>query len=270
MKTRALAMMGLVLGMLAACGGSGNGVTTGGGTGGGTDGGPGGGTDGGSPNVGAEAGIAKGMVLDTRGSPLRGAEVKLCEFPAVSFCASQNTGADGRYSLVLSPGRGWSLYGYVRPQYNGRNYCLELQADTSGVFTSATGVIRNFQWNLVGLKPDASDRSNPYSYYGAYLEVIADDIAVPINPVEITGVPQGPLVDGSTGQTFTISTATGGGVFNIPLGRYLIAAAYAPPGGPKSPLKIRISSGALGPSAVVDFEDQDCILQPKVQVWVAP
>jgi hypothetical protein len=86
--------------------------------------------------------------------------------------------------------------------------CLDLHPDNSDHFGSDAGAIRNFDWRLTGLIPGRETATNyASSYYGAALSVGSGDLnsSLDVQFVQVTFVPQGPLVDGSAGATFSKS-----------------------------------------------------------------
>ena len=208
---------------------------------------------------GATPGKVSGIALDSQGRPLAGAKIDVCNPVYFDSCVSAQTGADGRYSLDLQPTNVWTAYASITKTYNGKAYCLDLSPSSTATFSSADGAVRDFQWKLTGQRPDQSDTTQFASFYGAGLSVADDtgNFAMNDKYVEVTLVPDGPLVDGSAGTTLTLPVGNWNSyvIGNIPLGRYTVSAAYAPPSSAKSQLLVATSSfGQYSSSTVFDFD----------------
>jgi hypothetical protein len=167
---------------------------------------------------------------------------------------------------------------YLAKAFNGKNYCLELRPDSTEHFGSTDGAVRNFEWKLTGMRPGETATDQYLSFYGAGLEVTSDEYVnyIDVRYVHVNLVPQGSLVDGSTGQS--ISGVAGNWkwntIGNLPLGRYSVTAEYAPPSGSRSALRLATSyGGQYANSLVVDFDPDfsgscDATHYPKATVHV--
>src|SRR5438874_1709437 len=152
MSARAMAMVSVMLGMLAACGG---GVSSGGsGADAGTESGTGGG--------GVQPYKVRGAATDAHGSPIPGASLQICNPLYFNSCLTGATATDGRYSFDLPPSNVWNANASISKTFNGRTYCLDLMPDVATTFSSTDGAIRNFSWKIIGLRPDAT-AANEYT-----------------------------------------------------------------------------------------------------------
>ncbi len=218
--------------------------------------------DGGQTNAGGIAAVSDkvaGQATDTRGHPVAGVQITVCNPVFYDSCLKGTTGSDGRYQIDLQPNNVWTVNASITKTFNGQSYCLDLEPDTTETFSSASGAVRNFVWTLQGLRPGKTADGYASSYYGAVLDVSDDtDLGAGwIDPryVQVTLVSQGPIIDGSPGGMLTaISGAWNSfAIGNIPPGRYAVSAAYAPPGGGGGALVVGSSPGQYGASMVIDF-----------------
>jgi hypothetical protein len=259
------------LSVMAACGGS---PSPSGGSPGPSGGGQSGG-DGGTPS-GVQPGVVKGVVIDTQGRPLAGARIAACSTVYAYSCIDRTSGSDGTYSMSLTPLDSWDATASITTTYNARTYCLDLHPNISDHFSSDAGALRNFDWRLTGLVPGRETlTSYASSYYGAALSVGSGDLnsSLDLQLVQVTFVPQGPLVDGSAGATFSKSNANWHelGIGGIPLGRYAVSATYAPPGMASSALVVGTAYGAAySASLVIDFDpDPSGCSNPTSKIYAA-
>src|SRR5216684_758006 len=127
MTARMVVIVSAVVGILAACGGS-TGALSGADAGPGT-GSSGSGADAGTGGSGVQPFKLSGLAVDTKGAPIAGASVKVCNPLYWASCMSGPTGADGRYSFDLPPGNVWEVDTSMQKVFDGRNYCLDLKPD---------------------------------------------------------------------------------------------------------------------------------------------
>lgn len=206
-------------------------------------------TDGGSNTVATEY-VASGSVVDTRGRPLKDVEVVVDnQFLSDSYVTGK-TGSDGRYRIELPPvAATWHVSATHVVEYHGKTYSFPLHPNDDSAFAGNAGGVRDFQWKLKGKRPDDG-------FYGAFVVGYTEigDSSIDVREVELTLVPDGPLVDGSEGETVTgkfVSTGDGDAVQDIPLGRYTITAKT---GG--APLMLRLRNGGTSyeTSITSDFD----------------
>ncbi|MFC4453904.1 carboxypeptidase-like regulatory domain-containing protein [Deinococcus sonorensis] len=246
---------------LAACGGTTSPVNagTGSGTPGKTGGDVGGGNPGGTGGGSTEAWRVKGTAVDTQGRPLEGTQVWM--LPAVhAGVVEVHTDAKGEYETPELTDEPYQAYAWQKVSYHNQTFCLRLAAATSEqykVFSPRDGVIRNFRWQLSGVMPDAN-RDN--AYFGAEVRLMNgywdDTNAVPLTAVvEVTLVPDGPLIDGSAGKTIVKTTTYDDGfVYDVPVGHYQVTATEVRPDGTRVPLVLNPVSGPERYRATLDFK----------------
>jgi hypothetical protein len=229
---------------------------------------------GGGPETGAQAGAVRGVAVDTQNHPLSGAKIDICIGPVFEGCVEGNTAADGSYSLRLTSDYVWYAYGSITKSYNGATYCLPLDVDNPNSFSSPDGAVRNFTWKLSGVVAGQTGDNYPSSYYGATLNAVFD-MSLNANRVRVNFVPNGPLIDGSSGSSFSqiagnwASSAIG----NIPIGVYTVRAEYLQPGGAVVPLRVSLTSTVtdLHPSVTVRFPPDpghSCQIEPEASLYI--
>jgi len=245
----------LAVALLAACGGSAS-----------KSGGPG------DPHPpGPEPGKVKGVALDTQNRPLSGATIDVCSSVFWESCVSGSTGSDGSYSVTLTPTNVWRADGSITRNYDGKAFCLPLAIDNDNTFASSDATIRNFSWKLSGLIPGQNADGYASSYFGATLNVVFD-FSLDQHRVRLHFVPNGSLVDGSTGTAFSAIAGdwASNAIGNIPVGVYTVTAEYIQGSG-SVPLRITTNSlGNYGASTVVHFtpDSSSCLIAPEATVYV--
>ncbi|WP_199188395.1 carboxypeptidase-like regulatory domain-containing protein [Deinococcus arcticus] len=181
-------------------------------------------------------GYVTGLVLDTQGRPLAGAEVFIV---GTTFNQGQRTSftavtqANGTYSLRVPDGR-YSARASVKRNLGGATFVLPLHPESGSLNTevdSSEGGNLNFRWRLSGAKPgggrdwdDFYGASLDFSYCGLPAKAYCDErysAGVPTaapegSTVTLTFTPQGQLIDGTAGKPVVMT-------FKV--------APLAPPGG---------------------------------------
>jgi hypothetical protein len=206
----------------------------------------GGGPNGG--NSGVEPGVVKGLVVDTQGKPLPNLKVVVENTVFHASYVYATTGQDGRYRAEV-PNGGWKVSVQLERQFQGRTYKFDLHPDNANGFTGTEGAIRNFSWKLSGPRPEGN------RFYGGsatvYRALGDDGPFYEMTEVELTFTPDGPLIDGSTGQPVTGRPESGSDqVRDIPVGRYVITARHAPPGQQARPMLLRVRNTGTFASSV--------------------
>lgn len=176
-------------------------------------------------NTGDENGYVTGVVTDTKGQPISGAEVVVDNTLIYNSNLLTVSDANGKYKVKLSGSFTWMAYATMTKSYNGKTYKYDLYPEKNEGFTS-DGAVRNFSWKIAGNKPGSTGT------YGATIQ-LQSAIGSPImaEDVDFTLTPDGPLIDGTTGQTLTLrgGPPRSTGYFkliDIPLGRYKVKAKY--------------------------------------------
>lgn len=209
-----------------------------------------------------QSGHVKGRLLNAQGQPIAGAKVYAGHTTYFNSNVVGTTDADGFYILDINqPGGTWTVHAELTRPYNGTTYTFYVSADNADPVSGTTGAIRNLTWKLSGIIPGTTNGK-----YGAKVAYY-DNSAIYIRgeEIEFTLVPQGPLADGSTGQTLTgratgsfamTGTTIGSGLNDVPMGRYRISARYVPAnGGAARALGIRLrDTVTYTDNVVIDFE----------------
>jgi len=199
-----------------------------------------------------------GIVTDAAGKPIEGAQVFADAALYYNTNLEARTDKDGRYRIDLPQANAmhttWRPYGYLTREYHGKSYRFDLHPLDDAPFAGDKSVTRDFQWRLTGAKPEG--RGQYGSHVVAYTELGSD--LMPEN-VELTLVPDGPLIDGSAGKTIRgklESTGEGSALADVPVGRYRITAQYAPKGDKPASLLVRWrNKGEHAKSLTADFDN---------------
>jgi hypothetical protein len=230
---------------------------------------------GGADSVGdVQGGVVKGQVVDSRGAPLGGADVTVCSTVFYDSCVGGKSGSDGRYSFELPGTDVWSATASITRTFDGQTFCLDLEPSSTDSFSSDKGAIRNFAWKISGMRPDKTAANEFLSYYGAGLEIDSADYnySLDLRYVQVHLVPQGSLVDGSSGVAIDDSPGAWNWntIGNVPLGRYAVTATYSSPAGRAALLVSTSSNGPFASAATVDFAPSDggTCLTPEAKVWI--
>jgi hypothetical protein len=178
-----------------------------------------------------------GRIKDTQGNGMPNVLVYVDHTVYSNSGMSGTSNANGRYKVPVQAGT-WRAYASIEQEYNGKVYEINLHPDTYDSF-DGEGAVRNFEWRLTGEKP-----SGPDTYYGGTVQLAFDPSSNhhDIHNVDVTFAPEGPLIDGSTGETLTrrsIDDPLGqeySSITDVPIGRYRITAVYRPTG---KALKVR-------------------------------
>lgn len=206
----------------------------------------------------AEPFVVKGRVTTTTGEPLSGAEVWADNTLAYNSNALATTNEQGEYRIELPRAdvTTWRVGGQAKLQFHGHNYEVSLAGDQT-VFGSAEGAVRDLTMVLNGKVPETNDQ-----FYGVTVSIYTDyeDEGVEdTDNLEVTLVPDGPLIDGSQGQSIT-QRVSGWQVLDVPIGSYTMTAKYYRPDGTVVDLMVRVRNSqteyAMSVTAVVPPEGE--------------
>lgn len=196
-----------------------------------------------------EEGVVAGRILDTFGEPLVGAEVVADNQVSYDSNLVGITDEDGVYRLELPDlAATWHMTATHTVAYHGQDYHFDLHPIVDDPFAGSDGAVRDFEWRLTGKRPDDG-------VYGAFVVAYAQPGDVlKLEDVTLTLVPDGPIVDGSDGETISgklENTPDGDALTDVPVGRYTITAELR-----SQPLevKLRNASGGFHDAVTADFE----------------
>ncbi|MCA9838868.1 MAG: carboxypeptidase regulatory-like domain-containing protein [Trueperaceae bacterium] len=207
-----------------------------------------------TPDLGQpEPYVVKGRVTDSQGSPLSGVEVFADNTAYYNMNVFGISDSNGYYRIELGDitPSSWQVGAYIERDYDGQRLKFSLDVENDVVFAGVTGAIRNLTWRLSGETPEGG-------YYGAFAYVYAYEVTIDdldYDAIELSFIPEGPLVDGSIAEPFT-RRVEGGSIWDIPVGHYTVSARYAPEGKPAVPLLIRMRDTATyATSSYLSFQD---------------
>jgi hypothetical protein len=179
-------------------------------------------------------GIVKGVVKYVDGSPIPNAKVVIENTILYASYVYAVTNSKGEYSTSVPIGS-WKASVQIEKEFLGKKYKYDLYPDNPNPFAGVDGAVRNFTWKISGAKPDGGYYGSPVKAYSDFFSFI--DMA----DVELTLVPDGTLIDGSTGAVIKkrLVDVGGGeyGIDDVPVGKYTISAKNVANG---QPLEIRI------------------------------
>jgi hypothetical protein len=181
-----------------------------------------------------------GIVLDTKGKPLAGAEVRLrADF--VYGRAQATTGANGRYMITDLIKATYRIEAFIKAKYAGATVCPRLAMPNPNDYNSfpvSSGAERNFRWQLTG-KVGRTDQ-----FFGASIRFWGSSDLYPTSKaIELTLTPTGPQLDGSKGavivrQALLEVPASDDGLYDIPLGTYRLQAVRIGKDGSRTPIRV--------------------------------
>jgi Carboxypeptidase regulatory-like domain len=212
---------------------------------------------------GPQPGRVTGLVTDGAGKPLANAEISIygttmAAGEDVSFFPK--TGADGTYGLAVPEGN-YQVSATYDLTYEAKRFRFTLHP-TDNVkgqsYPSRDGIDRDFVLKVGGLRPGGERAPDAaYSYYGGEVELTISDVydeSFQTNhfatefpqgfTAEVTFTPEGPLADGSTGQTVTSSHQVSSKYqaawtkIDLPIGKYRVTGRITRPDGTSRALQV--------------------------------
>ncbi|PNY79470.1 carboxypeptidase-like regulatory domain-containing protein [Deinococcus koreensis] len=201
-----------------------------------------------------------GQVLDQHGQPIAGALIWV--LPALTTgLVTLHSDAQGRYvspPLINVPYR---TYAAIQTEYRGQTFCQRLAAGSVSEYDAfspdPTGTItRNFRWRITGAMPDGTN-----TFFGGDVRIYhktwsdAQQLVAGDSSVELRLVPDGPLIDGSAGQTVVKSARVGENLlYDIPVGHYTVTATEVHKDGTRTPLVVGDYLGPPAARTTLDFK----------------
>lgn len=171
-----------------------------------------------------EKGVVKGRVTDANNKPIANAKI-LANSLDYADARIGYSDAKGNYSIKLPTGiASGSFYvrGSVKVKYNGQNYDLALFTENDGQFSPYDGAIKNLTLKLTGKR---TGNFGDDGFYGGTIEILHDFNNLEVGNIEVTLVPDGPLVDGSAGKTVVRRVAANDyHIYDVAVGKYKITA----------------------------------------------
>ncbi len=216
-------------------------------------------------------GYDSGRVTTAAGAPVGGAEIN---FGGVSAAGSPVgltvfTKPDGTYRVHLPPGNYDLAWAWAHVNgYAGRDWKLPLATDPVNLTDRdiAEGPVANLQFLIQGRTARGSDPTSPQSYYGGDLRVMGRGRFVyqgrpgtrfpDGGQVEVTLVPQGPLINGSAGKTLVLTAPASDPKFrDVPLGQYGATVRVLAANGAAQPVQVLFPAigGTASDRATVTF-----------------
>lgn len=166
------------------------------------------------------------------------------------YKGGQQLDSDWRFSAKVPPGK-YTASGFVKVNFEGKEFWLSLDpVGGKALQDSAKGVVKDLQWRLSGLRPDA-DKANPYSYYGSFVFMLYQGTTLPDGAkITFTASPLTSLADGSQGKVLTFEATAqelrkGKNLIDMPLARYRLTGEVTMPNGTR---KKALISDAAGPA----------------------
>ncbi|CAN7511158.1 copper amine oxidase N-terminal domain-containing protein [Paenibacillus sp. LjRoot153] len=201
------------------------------------------------PKETAEPYLAKGYVRDIQGHPLPDIVVYADNTLLYDSNIIGVTDENGHYEIELPQlATSWSMSADITKSFNGKKYKFHLESDNEVPLTGSKGGVRNFTW------------TNFNGQIYIYPFFTSSDDSMPefdLSDLEVTLTPVGPLLDGSTGQTIIKRGGPvigGGGIDEIPIGKYKATARWMPEGYAPMPLPIS-HGGAYSNSVEIEFRE---------------
>jgi hypothetical protein len=202
------------------------------------------------PPPGAKPGHLTGKLSDSRGRPLSNVTISIFGFSDKNEPIRREakvSGPAGEYDISLPDGKYNTPTARIGVQYNDRWYDLPLAAadgtrEWAEQKEPRNGIVRDFIWKISGPTP-GGDALSPTGYWGGTILFDKAGDLGDAATIEITLQPDGPLIDGSTGQPLTFTRKLPWRrkddhfLFDIPIGRYKATARKMFGTNPK-PLKL--------------------------------
>jgi hypothetical protein len=174
--------------------------------------------------------VVSGTVVNTAGQPVADADITLRSGYAGVGDIRAKSGADGRYQVNIPEGS-WIAQANKWVSYHNRTYCLSARPNNTEPIWANTGAVRDFTLVTHGENPRGGEPYGGELNINVYLEGATYGSA---QTVVISLTPEGPLLDGSQGitlqgpLTFTYEqySVYPVNLYDLPLGRYRVSAAW--------------------------------------------
>jgi len=226
------------------------------------------------PALKAKPGYVIGRAVDARGKPLSNVTIFIGGTTFAGGRAAEYSVEvkNGEYELEVPDGL-YYVHAILSVLYNGQKYKIELHPidDTRHWLTSNSknGIVKDFFWKLWGMNTyDAADNS-PGRHHGGRILLKEESVFPKGSTIQITLAPQGPLIDGSQGQTLSLRATAPvprrglGALLDIPIGRYTVTTELILPDGRTQPVRVIVqpvfgtARAAPAATATLDFAPDD-------------
>lgn len=191
--------------------------------------------------------VVKGRVVNSQGSPIKGALITIDNQLLYNSNLQAVTDANGQYRIQLPKiAATYMAYAEYSTIYEGVKHSVDLIPDVDEPLAGNEGAIRNFTVKLDSAT--GTGGSGEVLFYMMDLIHPLDPVLVPPSreDVILTLEPVGMMLDGTVGGKKIVSKGSnsnnGFGVHHVPVGKYKVSAVYAPPGEEPQPLLIRVVS----------------------------
>jgi hypothetical protein len=166
-------------------------------------------------------GFVKGIVKNIEGSAIVNAKVVIEHTVYYASYVYATTNNKGEYYTEV-PGGSWKASVQIERTFAGKQYQFGLHPDDDAAFNGTAGAVRNFTWKLSGAKPAGG-------FYGSNVAVYTEPgSSLLVTDIELTLIPDGPLINGTAGAVITkkLFDIGGGedGINDVPIGKYIITA----------------------------------------------
>lgn len=201
----------------------------------------------------AEPYTVTGRVTDSQGKPLAGIEVFADNTAYYDTNLYGVSDAEGNYRIGLGgiTPSSWRVGAYLEREFHGSTFRFALHPDSAAPFAGVDGAIRNLQWRLSGETPEGG-------YHGGLVYAYDEGFMLDMESVELTLVPVGPLIDGSSGMSRTSFLDRGLEITDVPVGNYRVTARYLSGDGSTMDLLIRLrDTGVYAESVTAPLSNTD-------------
>lgn len=231
------------------------------------------------PPPGAKPGRLIGKLADARGNPLSNVTISIYGFSDAGEAVNKRVvipGPASAYDIELPDGVYNTPVARVALDYRDRWYDLPLAAaDGTREWTeqkhSRRGLVRDWVWKINGPSPSGT-KNTPDGYWGGSIHFDKKGEIGDYANVEIALTPDGPLIDGSEGETIVFTRAIpwvrpdDHYLFDVPIGRYIATAKQLFGARPK-PLRVSAynidptdpDASELGGTSIIAPVDFQCV-----------
>ena len=216
----------------------------------------------------ATLGLVSGHVADATGRPLAGAVLYL-EMLAVSGPPLRGKTDDAGVYAVRTTHFPllYRAHAWMPLAYRGKKYCIRIAPETEAdkaEISGPDGAVRNFRWKVQGpVDPSGAGADTDSAFYGGTLRLMPNfEDGGYDSTIDLELVPDGPLIDGSTGKAlrFQVDLKKSPFVYDIPIGAYAARATRVASDGRRTPVRLGPSTRDAADTASLEFKPHDTSL----------